>query len=287
MRRTIYIIVLIIIIFIGYHFRAEIKRNALIVAQEVGIIKPCSRPITYSIGTFDSRFGISKDSFLKDLSVSAGLWETAANRNLFQYAVDGDLKINLVYDYRQSSTQKMSTISNNIESARDRYDRIKSERTALNNKITAEKAELDMRVTELKSKSHISRQQFDVEVASIRELQTNLNSDIDTFNTLTNDLNKLAKELNIQVDTYNDIGASTGESFEEGQYVSDRYGQRIDIYQFGDTTKLERVLAHELGHALGIDHVKNNQSIMYYLNSGTSRKLTAEDTAALIQVCKL
>jgi predicted Zn-dependent protease len=48
-----------------------------------------------------------------------------------------------------------------------------------------------------------------------------------------------------------------------------------------------RVLAHELGHALGIGHLDNPKAIMYYLNEGINEKLTADDLMALKKVCEI
>jgi len=47
-------------------------------------------------------------------------------------------------------------------------------------------------------------------------------------------------------------------------------------------------LAHELGHTLGIGHVDNPQSVMYYLMGEQDLKnphLTKEDLDALKNVC--
>jgi len=70
-------------------------------------------------------------------------------------------------------------------------------------------------------------------------------------------------------------------------YERDADGERINIYQFESKEKLMRVLAHEFGHALGLDHVEDSQAIMYRLNNGVNQKLTEADISALSERCNL
>ena len=89
--------------------------------QQFNLLKPCSFPITYSIGNFDERFNINKTKFLSDINRAEKIWETEAKKELFQYVeTGGTLTVNLTYDERQATTDKLReigiVISNNKES---------------------------------------------------------------------------------------------------------------------------------------------------------------------------
>ena len=77
--------------------------------------KPCSSPIGYKLGSFDSRFTISKQEFLAAMSESSSLWSVSYGKPLFVYDEKGPLTVNLIYDTRQMSTQELNYLSLEID----------------------------------------------------------------------------------------------------------------------------------------------------------------------------
>ncbi len=102
-------------------------------------------------------------------------------------------------------------------------------------------------------------------------------------NVLANQLNAATGKINSKVDEYNQ---SAGESFHKGEYN----GKEINVYEFQDNNELKLALAHELGHALNLDHVSNENAIMYPVLKDQNLndiQLTQEDVDALKVECKL
>lgn len=290
-----------ITVFILFHYRALLFGYP-----------PCTQPVTYSLGVFDQRFGISQAQFLDDLSRASLIWSSSLNRPLFEYKESGgEIIVNLSYDYRQKATGDLQTIGIAIRGDQATYDQLKAKYDSLaltyeqNKKILDQKTSLydnskkayDQEVTKWNDRGGAPADRFaalekarsaaNTKLLEINQGRESLNKLAETINATAKSLNQLAQRLNLNVKTYNTIGASTGGEFDEGQYVRDEDGRHIDIYQFENKDKLIRVLTHEFGHALGMDHVDDPEAIMYRLNQSHDSIPTTADLTELKRVCRL
>ena len=297
--------ILLLLIF-GYYFRNDVY---LFLHGLLNPSKPCQKPITYSIANLDPRFGLTKAALLNDLKKAEIIWESPINKQLFEYSPTGDLKINLIYDYRQKATDAMKKIGIVIHDDRSSYDALKTkydllivsykkQKALMDSMVAAynaEKIAYEKDITYWNSRGGAPKEEYvaleqkrtdlNNQAAAINQVKDSLNGLGDTINSAEVILNKLVAELNLQVNTYNTAGSSTGKIFNEGEYTNSANGTAINIFQFNDSNQLEKVLVHELGHALGLEHQDNPKAIMYYLNEGMNVKLTADDLAALKGVC--
>lgn len=273
------------------------------------LLRPCSRPIEYSLDRIDPGFGMSQAEFLSAIQEAEATWEQPTGLDLFDHSVGGDLEISFIYDYRQQATDKLSELGGEIDSSRKSYELLRAQyksQLASYNSLKAEIASLSSQY-ESKKRSYESRlKSWDPKKGSqseydslkkqadeLNSLANQINAKRDQLNQLANSinstvnlLNKMVADLNLDVAKYNQIGASTGSEFEEGVHIRDASGHRIEIYEFDNRDQLIRVLAHELGHALGMGHVEDEDAIMFRLNTSDNQTPTAADLLELNETCR-
>lgn len=285
----------------------------VIISASIGVIyyretSICRNPLAYDIGNFDTRFNISKDKFIQTTKEAETVWEKGLGRQLFNYQPGASFKINLVFDERQSQTIQANQSKEEISASRAQYDSLVAEykiktsayESALNNynsDLAAFEIKLNdynRRVAEINQRGgatpqeykqlEVTRKELEQKKTSLDARRITLNQTAADLNNLGDKVNTMAASLNINVDIHNQRFGEARE-FDQGDYSNGR----INIYEFENISDLRLVLAHELGHALGIGHVENPKSIMYYLMDKQDLSnpiLSKEDIAAFNQICK-
>lgn len=276
----------------------------------------CKKPILYSIGSFDERFGISIEDFKEYLREAESMWEKSVDKNLFIFEPDDtkgdDLKVNLIYDYRQEATAKLKALGITVSDTKRSYDTLKSkyqtmqrdylklngEYESKSKSFETKQKEYNKEVEDWNSKGGAPADVYKElnaralalkdELSALNDIEGDLNKKVDDINALVTVINRLAKTLNLNATELNTIGQKTrGEEFTQGEYKSSAEGREINIYEFSTEAKLVRVLTHEFGHALGLGHVDDPQAVMYRLNESKNEKLTKDETDALKLLCKI
>lgn len=267
----------------------------------------CPAPIAYAIGAVDKRFGLSEADARAVVGEAEALWESTTGRDLFVYDPDAAHSINFIFDERQKLTVEEhrlrdilnrredvgSAIKEEYEQLLAKYEILKqtyaSKVEAYENRLAKHNGEVAYwnnqggAPEEVYDRLNDEQRALDAENKALGALTGTLNELVDAINTLGEKGNKTVEDYNDRVAEYNDRFNRERE-FTEGEY----YNGSINIYQFKNLDELRLVLAHELGHALSLEHVDDSASIMYYLMDKQARDdvmLSSADLTEFERIC--
>ena len=278
---------------------------------------PCSQPLRYTIGSIDSRFSISKNELNEAMNAAARTWNSGTDMTLLEERtgdpVKGDIVIQLVYDERQERTDRELRFRERIRSQQIRLDRqqlqhdkkreLFDQRSEEYREFAAQTSrqlnELNSWVEE-KNKNggfvgteleQFNRRKQDVENAQekVRQKQKELDQLARSINSEMDELNEKFDAHNKMIDQYNNEFAGDLR-FAKATFQKTTDGGVVTVNQFMNKKELVLILAHELGHAMGISHLRQPESIMYsqmgQQQLNPSVQLTETDIQAVRQLCE-
>ncbi len=270
-------------------------------------VGPCERPIAYQIGSIDEEFDISTSTARSHLSAAETVWEQAVDKELFTYDPEAELQVNFVFDMRQRRTNEVNQLESELseiqssheeiiaryEEISGRYDNLLQEYQARRQEYESNLAEYNDRVQTWRERGgapddvHEELAERRIELDNTRE---SLAEERRRLEDLRQDINELASSGNTLAREYNQTANTFTERFGNSREFNQAIyaGEAINVYQFETGEDLRLALAHEFGHALGINHVDGSESIMHYLMEDQpldELALSEADVAALENAC--
>jgi hypothetical protein len=296
---------------IGWRFFFLLAILLILIVSFMRTPKPCQEPITYRLGKVDERFNLPREEFRTAVNIAATMWGKPFYRDLFREDPDGVIEINLLYDYRQEATDRLKKLNYKIDSSKSSYEELKSrlenlkieyeqKKAGLNSDFNAYNSKVNALNTETESWNRrggapqsihmrLTKEKDDLVAFSdnLHIRQEEMKALVDTINSLVVVINEIASNNNLNLVDQQNIGNTLGREFCEGFYEYKNGKRSITIYQYDNEYRLVRVLAHEFGHALGLNHSKSGDAVMYHIIQSDSLALAADDIAALKGHCKI
>lgn len=274
-RFFITLLILGVTAFTLHYFRAEIIK--------ILSYRDCDKPITYKLGNLDPKFGLSKEKALISIKKAADIWNNAYGKTLLSESSSAILTVNFVYDERSALNTNINQTKDTLElgntNLQEQIDSYESDLAKLEKKLN----DYNSRVAEVNRTGGASPDLYKKFLSEQKQLASeseNLNIRAEKLSLATNDFNSKIDKLNQNVNEYNQ---ALEQKPEGGLY--DGNDNTITIYIEGSPEELIHILAHEFGHALGMGHTIEPDSIMY--ESVSSYLIaTSEDLQQLDFVCR-
>jgi hypothetical protein len=271
----------------------------------------CDTPIHWRLGEVDSRFPLDRNEFLASAIHAEAIWEQQIGKELFVYDPDASFVITTAYDERQKMTSDTRKLEQTIdrynasaESLKTVYDSKKSvferDQTALTRRVRTFENALSKYNTDV-SRSNNTGGATQETYASLEKRKKKLEKEREAINGESDRLQKTAENINATAGKLNSQTITVQKNLDEYRR---KYGEpqpfiqglyespltSVTVYQFEGKDDLRLVLAHELGHALGIEeHVQDDQGALMYAMMGgqdlTNPSLAQGDIDAFEKAC--
>jgi len=153
--------------------------NSDLILINENLYKSCDFPIYYTVNKFDEEFNISKEKFLQSIIEAEKIWEEPFGLNLFDFNENGSLEINLIFDERQETTERLKNLLAKAGSDEVQYNSLKREYDALDKILNQRDKEYKTQIVEYEDLNI----KYNNLVNSYNEQKNNYEAEINYWNT--------------------------------------------------------------------------------------------------------
>ena len=242
---------------------------------------PFDTRLRYRIAQVDPRFELSQEELLKLSKEATAMWENSLKQPLFVYDPEAKLEVKLVYDDRQhefklSQAEEQRLLTRQAEWQAKNTELAQLEQQLLNqqNFLSLKQQRIDQEVAAfqrdaqaimdnqkdpMQQKHALQQRQH-----QLRQNMQQLGQDVNQFNLKIDDLNQKIQQMNLLRDQLELEVKQYQQRFQPRMFDKGVFnGKAIEVYQFNQIEDLRITIAHEFGHALGLEHHDDPEGLMY------------------------
>ncbi len=258
----------------------------------------CDQVILWRLDSIDPAFGLSPEQALPLIQDAASRWNQALGKEVLRYDPQQGFPIRFVFDARQQQQLEQLMLERNLHRYDDRiadqqqdFERqlaeFQQDKSAFEQKDQQLAADISLFNAKAQQADPGAAALLGREQAELLSRQKEHALEAEQLDALSEKLQDRQQQLNNTIADRNAlIPQQQATGLAEVGLLEQRGANRtMTIFAYKDDHHLTLTLLHEFGHALGIDHLADNSSIMFSQLNGSQQDLTSADIQAWRQQC--
>ena len=278
MKKIFVIILVFFLLWSGYQTRQhpQLKFNSL----TDRITHPLDTRLRYRIAEVDPRFKLSVEQVEAISQQATQVWKDGTGKDYFVYDPNAQLAIHLIYDERQYESEQRREHLSRLETNQQQWLNKKKQLDQIEQEVLQNKQILDQKQLQLDQQIQYYNQERQIAQRSpsssvnaeyFQQRQQHLQQNVEQLQQEIGQYNQKISQLNQQIDELNALDQQLNASVKQYKQRFQPHlfhkglfnGKQILIYEFESEDDLRLTLAHELGHALGLQHTDDPHALMH------------------------